>query len=71
MSGGLGGTGRVADDLYLMAHHETSGKALIQPRAPGIGLAGGLLAELMLAGSISSCGQTGRSGLAVGYPRTT
>jgi hypothetical protein len=52
MSGGLGGTGRVADDLYLMAHHETSGKPLIQARALGIGLAGGLLAELMLADSI-------------------
>lgn len=52
MSTGLGGTGLVADDLYLMAHHETSGKPLVQPRALGIGLAGGLLAELMLADSI-------------------
>jgi len=50
---GLGGTGLVADDLYLMAHHEVSGRPLLQPRALGIGLAGGLLAELMLAGAIS------------------
>jgi hypothetical protein len=53
MSAGLGGTGLVADDLYLMAHHEVSGKPLIHPRALGIGLAGGLLAELMLTDSIS------------------
>jgi hypothetical protein len=52
-SAGLGGTGLVADDLYLMAHHEVSGRPWLQPRALGIGLAGGLLAELMLAGGIS------------------
>ena len=50
---GLSGTGRVADDLYLMAHHEISGKPYVQPRALGLGLAGGLLADLMLAGHIS------------------
>jgi hypothetical protein len=49
---GLAGTGRVADDLYLMAHHERTGKPLLQPRPLGLGLAGGLLAELMLGGSI-------------------
>ena len=49
---GLGGTGRVADDLYLMAHHEVSGRPLLQPRALGTGLAAALLAELMLGGSI-------------------
>lgn len=48
----LCGTGRLADDLYLMAHHETSGRPLLQPRAAGLGLAGGLLAELILAGAI-------------------
>ena len=53
MSAGLGGTGLVADDLYLMAHHEVSGRPLLQPRALGIGLAGGLLAELLLAGGIT------------------
>ena len=52
MSGGLGGTGLVADDLYLMAHHEISGRPLLQPRPLGMGLAGALLAELMLGGSI-------------------
>lgn len=53
MNAGLHGTGRVADDFYLMAHHEISGRPFLQPRAMGIGLAGGLLAELMLAGGIS------------------
>ena len=52
MNGGLGGTGLVADDLYLMAHHETSGRPFLQPRPLGIGLAGGLLAELMLGGCV-------------------
>jgi hypothetical protein len=45
----LAGTGRVADDLYLIAHHETSGRPYLSPRSAGIGLAGGLLAELMAA----------------------
>jgi hypothetical protein len=48
----LGGTGRLADDLYLVAHHEITGKPHLQPRALGLGLAGGLLGELLLAGSI-------------------
>jgi Golgi phosphoprotein 3 (GPP34) len=50
---GLSGTGLVADDLYLIAHHEVSGKPFLQPRALGTGLAGGLLAELMLDGGIT------------------
>ncbi len=49
---GLSGTGRLADDLYLMAHHEITGKPHLQPRAVGLGLAGALLAELMLVGKI-------------------
>jgi hypothetical protein len=53
MSTGLGGTGLVADDLYLLAHHDVTGRPLLQPRPLSIGLAGGLLAELMLGGSIS------------------
>jgi Golgi phosphoprotein 3 (GPP34) len=53
---GLSGTGRLGDDLYLMAHDERSGRAHVQPRALGVGLAGGLLAELLLAGSISLVG---------------
>ena len=48
----LAGTRRLADDLYLMAHHETTGRPLLQPRAAGLGLAGALLAELILAGAI-------------------
>jgi hypothetical protein len=50
---GLGGTGRVADDLYLIAHHEVSGRAHLQPRALGLGLAGGLLCELILDDAIT------------------
>jgi hypothetical protein len=42
----------VGDDLYLLGHDDRSGKPLLQPRALGIGLAGALLAELMLAGWI-------------------
>lgn len=49
---GLRGTGRLADDLYLLAHHETTGKPRLQSRAAGRGLAGALLAELILAGRI-------------------
>lgn len=49
---GLGGTGQLADDLYLVAHHEITGKPYLQPRSLGVGLAGGLLGELMLSGSI-------------------
>jgi hypothetical protein len=52
VNAGLAGTGLVADDLYLMAHHETSGRLFLQPRPLGIGLAGGLLAELMVGGCV-------------------
>lgn len=48
----LTGTGLVADDLYLMAHHEVTGRPYLHHRAIGVGLAGALLAELVLAGSI-------------------
>ncbi|HEY5989928.1 MAG TPA: GPP34 family phosphoprotein [Streptosporangiaceae bacterium] len=50
MAPGLGGTGRVADDVWLLAHHELSGKPYVAARAVGLGLAGGLLAELLLSG---------------------
>jgi hypothetical protein len=49
----LQGTGRVADDVYLLAHHDITGKPLLQPRALGLGVAAGLLAELMLAGALA------------------
>jgi len=44
----LSGTGLIADDLYLMAHDDVTGRPFLQPRAIGLGLAGGVLAELML-----------------------
>ena len=62
----LSGTGRLADDLYLMAHHEITGKPHLQPRAVGLGLAGALLAELMLVGTI--CIQSGEVTVADGTP---
>jgi hypothetical protein len=49
----LGGTGRIADDLWLVAHHEVTGRAHLQPRALGLGLAGGLLCELLMDGAIT------------------
>jgi hypothetical protein len=36
----------------LLAHHEVTGKPYLQPRAAGLGLAGALLAELMLSGTL-------------------
>lgn len=53
MTAQLGGTGRLADDLYLMAHNDSTGRPYLQPRATGIGLAGALLVELLLADGIS------------------
>jgi hypothetical protein len=47
---GLGGTGWLADDLCLMAHDERTGRLVLSARAAGLGLAGALLAELVLAG---------------------
>jgi hypothetical protein len=48
----LTGTGLLADDLYLVAHDDVTGRAVVQPRALGLGLAAGLLAELILGGLI-------------------
>jgi hypothetical protein len=56
MSPGLDGTGRLADDLYLLAHDDVTGKPYIQPRPLGLGLAGGLLAELAVDGALSVAG---------------
>jgi Golgi phosphoprotein 3 (GPP34) len=62
----LTGTGRLADDLYLMAHHDVTGRPYLQPRATGLGLSGALLAELMLAGQLLA----GPGGVALtGYGR--
>ncbi len=52
LNAGLTGTGLVADDLWLLGHDDRSGRRQLQPRALGIGLAGGLLAELMLGASV-------------------
>jgi len=49
LDAGLSGTGLVADDLYLLAHDDRAGRPLLPPRPLGTGLAGALLAELMLA----------------------
>jgi hypothetical protein len=43
----LAGTGRIADDLWLIAHHEVTGRPHLSRRAIGVGMAGGLLAELL------------------------
>lgn len=48
----LTGTRRIADNLYLLAHDDATGKPFLQSRALGAGLAGGLLAELLFAGVI-------------------
>jgi hypothetical protein len=48
----LTGTGLIADDLYLLAHHDVTGRPFLQRRALGIGLAGGLLAEQVFAGAV-------------------
>jgi len=52
----LTGTGLLADDLYLLAHHDVTGRPYLQARALGIGLAGGLLAELVLDGAVRVSG---------------
>ena len=60
----LTGTGRLADDVYLLAHHEVTGRPLLQPRAAGLGLAGALLVELAMIGAVrmaaDGCAVTGR-----------
>jgi hypothetical protein len=40
--------------LYLVAHNDVTGRPYVQPRPLGLGLAGGLLAELALADMISA-----------------
>jgi hypothetical protein len=56
MSPGLDGTGRLADDLFLLAHDDVTGKPYIQPRPLGLGLGAGLLAELVLTGALAVTG---------------
>ncbi|NIL57255.1 GOLPH3/VPS74 family protein [Salinispora arenicola] len=42
----------VADEFFLVAHNDIRGKARLHPAATGLGLAGGLLGELVLYGHI-------------------
>jgi hypothetical protein len=42
-----------ADDLWLIGHHETSGEPRLHSRPLGLGLAGALLAELVLGSRIT------------------
>ena len=44
----------LADELFLLAHDDVSGRPRLQPRATGLGLAGALLGELLLFGSITT-----------------
>jgi len=53
---GLDGTGWLADDLYLMAHDDRTGRLLLSARAAGLGLAGALLADLVLGGCVRVAG---------------
>ena len=53
---GLDGTGWLADDLYLMAHDDRTGRLLLSARAAGLGLAGAVLADLVLAGCVRVAG---------------
>lgn len=48
-----GGPGRLADDLFLIAHDDYSGKAAAPPRTLDPALAGALLGELALDGRIT------------------
>ncbi|WP_426503001.1 GPP34 family phosphoprotein [Dactylosporangium sp. McL0621] len=44
---------RPADDLWLIAHEERDWRCRLHPRALGLGLAGGLLGELVLGGRVA------------------
>lgn len=48
-----GGPGRLADDLFLIAHDDYTGKAAAPPRTLDPALAGALLGELALDGRIT------------------
>jgi hypothetical protein len=50
---GLNGTGRLADDFYLLAHHEATGRPFLHPLVTGLGLAAAPLADLILTGHLS------------------
>ena len=67
----LRGTGRVADDLWLLGHHEVTGRQLLHARPLGVGLAAGLLAEQMLGEPPAiSLGECGTVMISPGVPRS-
>lgn len=43
----------LADQLFFLAYEDLTGRSRLHPRAIGLGLAAGLLAELLLAGRIA------------------
>ncbi|MDM4718357.1 GPP34 family phosphoprotein [Micromonospora sp. WMMA1363] len=43
----------IADEFFLIAHNDIRGKAKLHPAATGLGLAGGLLGELVLYGHVT------------------
>jgi hypothetical protein len=50
---GLGGRGVVlADQYFLIAHEDRTGRSRLHPRATGLGLAAALIGELMLSGRV-------------------
>jgi Golgi phosphoprotein 3 (GPP34) len=68
---GLHGTGRVADDVFLLAHDDRSGRPWLAARPLGLGLAAGLLAELMLGDQPAlRVGRDGGLWIAREVPRT-
>jgi hypothetical protein len=42
----------LADQFYLIAHEDRTGRSRLHPRATGLGLAAGLVGELMLQGRV-------------------
>ncbi|MFG1951546.1 GPP34 family phosphoprotein [Micromonospora sp. NPDC048830] len=46
----------IADEFYLISHDDSRGRAKLHPTAAGIGLAAGLLGELVLLGQITVSG---------------
>jgi hypothetical protein len=43
---------RLSDDLYVICFTEQTGRAVVTDAVAGLGLAGGLLAELVLGGHV-------------------
>lgn len=44
---------RLADQVFLIAHEDRTGRPRLHPRATGLGLAAGLIGELMLLGRVT------------------